>query len=224
MGSFQTPITIKKVVDNIDSNKYLIPAFQREFVWSQEQIENLFDSLMRGYPISSMLFWEVTGDSRKAYQYYQFLQEYVEEHKIHNNPKAGCESMESFYAILDGQQRLTSLFLGLKGTVAYHAKYKPWDNDDKNFPPMKLYLNLSHEQAQSEGTKQYDFKFRQSENNQWNDLVIDERNNKWFRVGAILTADSLLDFSNQHGLVSSEYKIGTASKSGSQRKRHQLLS
>lgn len=207
MGSFQTPITIKKVVDNIDSNKYLIPAFQREFVWSQEQIENLFDSLMRGYPISSMLFWEVTGDSRKAYQYYQFLQEYVEEHKIHNNPKAGCESMESFYAILDGQQRLTSLFLGLKGTVAYHAKYKPWDNDDKNFPPMKLYLNLSHEQAQSEGTKQYDFKFRQSENNQWNDLVIDERNNKWFRVGAILTADSLLDFSNQHGLVSSEYKI-----------------
>lgn len=207
MGSFQTPITIKKVVDNIDSNKYLIPAFQREFVWSQEQIENLFDSLMRGYPISSMLFWEVTGDSRKAYQYYQFLQEYVEEHKIHNNPKAGCESMESFYAILDGQQRLTSLFLGLKGTVAYHAKYKPWDNDDKNFPPMKLYLNLSLEQAQSEGTKQYDFKFRQSENNQWNDLVIDERNNKWFRVGAILTADSLLDISNQHGLVSSEYKI-----------------
>lgn len=207
MGSFQTPITIKKVVDNIDSNKYLIPAFQREFVWSQEQIENLFDSLMRGYPISSMLFWEVTGDSRKAYQYYQFLQEYVEEHKIHNNPKAGCESMESFYAILDGQQRLTSLFLGLKGTVAYHAKYKPWDNDDKNFPPMKLYLNLSHEQAQSEGTKRYDFKFRQADNNQWHDLVIDERNNKWFRVGAILTADSLLDFSNQHGLVSSEYKI-----------------
>lgn len=207
MGSFQTPITIKKAVENIDSNKYLIPAFQREFVWTSEQIENLFDSLMRGYPISSMLFWEVTGESRKAYQYYQFLQSFVEEHHIHNEPKAGCESMESFFAILDGQQRLSSLFLGIKGMVAYHAKYKPWENDDKNFPPMKLYLNLSHEEKQNEGSKKYDFKFRQAVDNQWTDLVADDKGNKWFRVGAILTIESLLKFSKQHDLTINEDSI-----------------
>ena len=202
MGQFQSPITIKEAIDKIDSNRYLIPAFQREFVWSKEQIENLFDSLMRGYPISSMLFWEVKHESRNAYQFYQFLQEYVEEHKIHNEPKAGCETMESFYAILDGQQRLTSLFLGLKGTVAYHAKYKPWENDDTNFPPMKLYLNLSKTLKQEEGTKVYDFQFL-PKNDGWDDIRI-INDEKWFKVGSILGIERLMTFCMKHHLEEEE--------------------
>ena len=51
--SFGEPLNIKKAVDNIDSKKYLLPAIQREFVWSAEQIETLYDSLMKEYPISS---------------------------------------------------------------------------------------------------------------------------------------------------------------------------
>lgn len=203
MGKFETAKTIKEAIDKIDANKYLIPAFQREFVWSQEQIENLFDSLMRGYPISSMLFWEVTGDSRKAYQYYQFLQEYVEEYKIHNEPKAGCESMESFYAILDGQQRLTSLFLGLKGTVAYHRKYQSWENEEKNFPPMKLYLNLSNTSEQNEGTKKYNFKFLGKIDNKWEDFRL-EGGEKWFKVGSVLTINSIVKFCGDNSLNSEE--------------------
>lgn len=202
MGQFQSPITIKEAIDKIDSNRYLIPAFQREFVWSKEQIENLFDSLMRGYPISSMLFWEVKHESRNAYQFYQFLQEYVEEYKIHNEPKAGCETMESFYAILDGQQRLTSLFLGLKGTVAYHAKYKPWENDDTNFPPMKLYLNLSKTLKQEEGTKVYDFQFL-PKNDGWDDIRI-INDEKWFKVGSILGIERLMTFCMKHHLEEEE--------------------
>jgi len=206
MGQFQSPITIKEAIDKIDSNRYLIPAFQREFVWSKEQIENLFDSLMRGYPISSMLFWEVNGESRRAYQFYQFLQEYVEEHKIHNEPKAGCESMESFYAILDGQQRLTSLFLGLKGTVAYHLKYKPWENDDNNFPPMKLYLNLSKKLIQEEGTKIFDFQFLPKGDTGWDNLRI-INDEKWFKVSSILEVSSLLKFSKSYSLTEKEDEI-----------------
>lgn len=202
MGQFQSPITIKEAIDKIDSNRYLIPAFQREFVWSKEQIENLFDSLMRGYPISSMLFWEVKNESRSAYQFYQFLQEYVEEHQIHNVPKAGCETMESFYAILDGQQRLTSLFLGLKGSVAYHAKYRPWENNDANFPPMKLYLNLSKTLKQEEGTKVYDFRFLPI-NDGWDDIRI-INDEKWFRVGYILAIKHLMTFCRKHNLEDEE--------------------
>ena len=56
---FETPITISKAIGEIQSNKYLLPAIQREFVWSAEQIESLFDSLLRGYPIGSFLFWKV---------------------------------------------------------------------------------------------------------------------------------------------------------------------
>jgi len=206
MGKFQTAITIQDAINKIDTNKYLIPAFQREFVWSQEQIENLFDSLMRGYPISSMLFWEVTGDSRKVYQYYQFLQEYIERHKIHNEPKAGCESMESFYAVLDGQQRLTSLFLGLKGTVAYHRKYQSWENEEKNFPPMKLYLNLSNTSEQDEGSKKFNFKFLGKTDNKWEDFRI-EGKDKWYRIGAVLNINSITKYSREHSLNDEEAAV-----------------
>lgn len=59
MAGFQSPITIAQAIERIHRNEYLLPAFQRDFVWSAEQIEKLFDSLMKGYPISSMLFWKV---------------------------------------------------------------------------------------------------------------------------------------------------------------------
>ena len=46
--SFQAPITIRKALENIDNQRYLIPAIQREFVWDAPQIEQLFDSVLRG--------------------------------------------------------------------------------------------------------------------------------------------------------------------------------
>jgi hypothetical protein len=56
---FETPIPIRQAVQNVLDGKYVLPAIQREFIWEPEQIELLFDSLLRGYPISSFLFWEV---------------------------------------------------------------------------------------------------------------------------------------------------------------------
>ena len=67
------PITIYDAMRHIDNNEYLLPAFQREFVWKSEQIEKLFDSLMRNYPTSSMLFWKVKGDTRTKWKFYKFL-------------------------------------------------------------------------------------------------------------------------------------------------------
>ena len=60
--AYQTPLTIAEVVAGIASRKYLLPSIQREFVWSQKQIETLFDSLMRDYPINTFLFWEVPAE------------------------------------------------------------------------------------------------------------------------------------------------------------------
>ena len=48
--AFQTPITVLQAIKNINNQKYLLPAIQREFVWKEEQIERIFDSIMRGYP------------------------------------------------------------------------------------------------------------------------------------------------------------------------------
>jgi len=59
--SFQTPITIAEALDNIERQRYLLPAIQREFEWPPHKIEWLFDSLMRGYPIQLLSFLERGG-------------------------------------------------------------------------------------------------------------------------------------------------------------------
>ena len=48
--AFQTPITIKTALDRVQSQEYVLPSIQREFVWKPDQICGLFDSLMQGYP------------------------------------------------------------------------------------------------------------------------------------------------------------------------------
>ena len=77
MAGFQSPITIFQAIERIRRNEYLLPAFQREFVWSAGQIEQLFDSLMKGYPISSMLFWKVKGETKTDFRFYQFLKQFI---------------------------------------------------------------------------------------------------------------------------------------------------
>ncbi len=60
-------------VEHINQNEYLLPAFQREFAWKSEQIEKLFDSLMCGYPTSSMLFWKVHGSKKLSGSFMSLL-------------------------------------------------------------------------------------------------------------------------------------------------------
>ena len=55
-SGFKTPISISDAIEYIEQRKFLLPAIQRKFVWSSEQIEVLFDSIMRDYPINSFSF------------------------------------------------------------------------------------------------------------------------------------------------------------------------
>lgn len=114
---FQTPLTIKEVIENIHRKKYILPAIQREFVWSTDQVERLFDSLMQGYPVGSFLFWYVNKEKSKTFQFYEFIREYYEKHNRHN-PIADISGEEDIIAILDGQQRLMSMYIGLRGSYA----------------------------------------------------------------------------------------------------------
>src|SRR5687768_6188170 len=120
--AFQTPITIKKGVESIHAKDYLLPAIQREVVWDVDQITKLFDSLMRDYPIVSFLFWHVDKKNTGQYQFYEFMREFHETKNRHN-AKASVSGQDDVTAILDGQQRLTSLYIGLKGSYAYK---EPW--------------------------------------------------------------------------------------------------
>ena len=55
---------LQELVKNIDRNSYLIPKFQRDFVWDSKDIAELGDSIIRGYPISSLLIMPENGTLR----------------------------------------------------------------------------------------------------------------------------------------------------------------
>ncbi len=182
--SFQTPITIKEAIENIETNRYLLPAIQREFVWEHTKIEWLFDSIMRNYPISSFLFWQVSGETKKGYKFYKFINEYRETFKIHND-EISTNGLNDFQAILDGQQRLTSIYIGLKGSYAYRGFGKSKTNDNENTRPTRnLYLNISNELKDEEDGRIYEFKFLKKDTTK--EAVIYEKDTKWFKVGEIL--------------------------------------
>ena len=153
--AYQTALTIAEVINDIHRKKYLLPAIQREFVWSTDQIERLFDSLMRDYPISSFLFWGVEKEKVNDFEFYEFLRQYHERKQIHN-PKANVSGDEGVTAVLDGQQRLTSLYVGLKGTYAYKIARKRCDND-LAYPERKLYLNILSSSTEDDREVQCEF-------------------------------------------------------------------
>jgi uncharacterized protein with ParB-like and HNH nuclease domain len=182
--AFVEPITIVDAIENVHRKNYLLPAIQREFVWSTDQIEKLFDSLMRGYPINSFLFWEIDKDTICKYQFYEFVRDYHERDNRHNL-KANLDGINAITAILDGQQRLTSLYIGLRGSYAYKMPRKRWDNDSA-FPKRKLCLNLL---SSSEATDlEYDFAFLTKQEAQERD---DEH--YWFAVSDILNLKEAVD-------------------------------
>ncbi len=196
--SFQTPITIKEAINNIHSKKYLLPAIQRELVWGTDDIELLFDSLMRDYPVGSFLFWYVDKTRIKDFQFYEFIREYHERDSSHN-PKANLSGGDDITAILDGQQRLTSLYIGLKGSYAYKEPRRQWRND-LAFPERKLHLNLLKKCSEEEIEMEYEFLFLTDKEAQ--EKKDDEH--FWFKVGDILNFNEkfeIMDYLIENGLM-----------------------
>lgn len=178
--SFQTPRSIEEMLTAIHKREYLMPAIQREFVWGADQITKLVDSLMRGYPVGSFLLWDVKPETAQSYTFYEFLTNYHER----DNPYAGKATVPSgsgTTAVLDGQQRLTSLNIALYGSFAEKKKYAWWNSADA-FPVKRLYLNLVDEPDDEELGTKYDLRFLTDREASPADGEAD----KWFRVGAVL--------------------------------------
>ena len=154
---------IRAVIEEINSRKIYLPAIQRKYVWDDDQITRLMDSIMRGYPIGTFLFWKVRKSiiNKKEYSMYEFIKDF-HERDVYKNPSApqpfpiGSDE-ETIWAVLDGQQRLTSLYIALQGSMSRKLPNKRWKNDDA-FPIKELYLDL-HSQRTDEGDISYEFKF-----------------------------------------------------------------
>lgn len=175
--SFQLPVTIAHMIEGIQQNRFVLPAIQREFVWDMEQIEKLFDSLMRGYPIGSFLFWDVNPDNVKNFQFYRFMDRYHQRSYRHNEPYDNIVGQQQLTAVLDGQQRLTALNIGLRGFYAEKLPYYRWNNKSA-FPERQLHLNLLSHLGDSEF--EYEFKMLRDR-----DVKASDENKHWFRVGDI---------------------------------------
>lgn len=201
MSGFQAPITISEALSRIEKNEYVLPAFQREFLWNYERIENLFDSLMQGYPISSMLFWKVKGETKAKWKFYEFISDFISGARGNHNSNKIFKTSNSndFFAILDGQQRLTSIRIGLYGTYAYHERYKSYDYGPENFPKRILYLNLS-KKGGIDDDKAYFFEFKKVDDTRSKNFYKDINGNLWFRVGAVI------DLNNSREEISDYFK------------------
>lgn len=200
--SFQTPRSIEEMLTAIHKREYLMPAIQREFVWGVDQITKLVDSLMRGYPVGSFLLWDVKPETAQSYTFYEFLTNYHER----DNPyadRATVTSGSGTIAVLDGQQRLTSLNIALYGSFAEKKKYAWWNSADA-FPVKRLYLNLIDDSDEEDLGLKYDLRFLTEREASAEEGGED----KWFRVGAVL------DLTNSGPAIMKELERRNISSSG----------
>lgn len=193
------------------NRQYFLPAIQREFVWKPEQIVELFDSILRGYPISSFLFWEVLPQNRDKWQVYKFLDK-AKQGGTHNE-LANIDGISNLTMVLDGQQRLTSLMIGLKGAYSMKKKYGRWDSVD-TWNIQKLHIDLLADpklaSEDSESNIYYKFAFFETQ-------PKPDMEHYWFRVGQILDFDQrskldtflekMDDEFDKNGLTKSERRI-----------------
>ncbi|WFE99603.1 DUF262 domain-containing protein [Micromonospora sp. WMMD964] len=153
---FQSAITIADAVQKIQRRELVLPAIQRSFVWNDDQMCRLFDSILRGYPIGSFLSWKVQAETSAQFKFYEFMREYHEKDSRHSR-ELDLPSGQAVVAVLDGQQRLTSLNMALRGSYASRVRYGRRDQA-KSFPRRKLYLNVLRDAGENDRGMKHDFR------------------------------------------------------------------
>jgi len=125
------------VVKSIYDKEYQLPSIQRPFVWEEDQILRLLDSLMCSYPIGAVLAWKPAEKIKSRH----FIDEYVSGERLLSQLPLPKE--QRAYMILDGQQRLQSLYICFMGR--YNGE--------------RLYLKIDKLADQGESNLHYLFDF-----------------------------------------------------------------
>ena len=112
---------INQILIKIDEKQLFVPAFQREYVWRRADAKNLISSLIKDYPTGTMLTWETNHPP-----------EIKGDHKY--DPKQGSVKL-----ILDGQQRITTLYILMNGRIPPYYK-----EDDITHDIKPLYVNIEN--------------------------------------------------------------------------------
>ena len=174
---YQTGATIKETLDEINGRDLVLPAIQREFVWQPEQICRLFDSLMQGYPFGTFLYWQVFPKNSGKFKFFDFVLNYHERDNPHCPPLPDMPNKQ-LTAVLDGQQRLTALNIGLRGSAAWKLP-RLWWNNPHAFPEQRLYLDLLWTPNEDDEGLEYRFRFL-------TEKQYTQDTERWFLVPEIL--------------------------------------
>jgi hypothetical protein len=135
---------IDQILNGVKNLQIVLPEFQREYVWSLESAKQLFISLFKEYPTGSILFWQAKGEDLPD---------------IKNNA-VPTEKFGLTNVILDGQQRLTTLYLLIYGEIPPYYTETDLIND-----PRHLFFNLQT------GEFQYYTKLKMQDNPLWQKVV-----------------------------------------------------
>ena len=161
-GRFKDPIKIKEAINHIDDNNWYLPAFQREFRWNEKQINALFDSIMKKLPIGSFLFWQVPQnyiDKRDNYPFFEFCKELSKEEIILHPQATINENKKKVISVLDGQQRISALYIGLKGGYKINTHLKKYLHSNllctENNSTKGRFKFISEDEANKESEKNY---------------------------------------------------------------------
>jgi len=160
-------LSIRKIVSYLNNDEsegggFWLPNIQRPFVWSEDQIARLFDSIMRQYPISTLLAWK----TKEAVKNRRFIDVYSDDLKL-SKYYVG-ESTKSKLLVLDGQQRLQSLYIGLKGS----------------YGGRELYFDVLSGEVVAPEDIRFRFEFKKKTEVSW----------PWIRFRDIIMATSKLEF------------------------------
>ncbi len=110
---------IREIITKIDENQLFVPAFQREYVWKRDDAKRLIASLINDYPTGTMLTWETNNPPELKGKF---------KHTSENG---------SITLILDGQQRITTLYMLINGSIPPYYTKKEIINDIR-----KLYVHI----------------------------------------------------------------------------------
>jgi hypothetical protein len=190
------PVRVSDIIRQVNRDIYL-PAIQREFVWTPNQIERLFDSIMEDFPIGSFLYWRLDQKNKDEWPVYEFIRDYDGE-SPHNLPANMSGMIRDVTLVLDGQQRITSLYIGLRGSYRYF--YYQWRK-------TQLYLNLLKQPIPDDESPEeltYGFAFREDDESRG------EIDQLWYKVGRILdfedAEDAKADMRSQFETLSDEQR------------------
>lgn len=180
--------TISEILPQLNESLF-IPCLQRDYCWSQKQVEMLWDSLLRGLPLGSLLVWDRDTKKRED-PAYQFIRHYVDErgysHEkiVRRYSERLPDFPESYSLILDGQQRLTSFYIGLYGSYTTRI-HGAWKKNANSYNRRHLYLDLFSGEVSEDHDRGlvHEFDFRKSGG------LSSTGDSYWLQVGTVLDHD-----------------------------------